>query len=918
VFARSIAILTSYFRRRTLDRAIDDEFALHLELRADDLVRSGMSRDGATRRARMEFGSVTAAKERAREAWRWTWLEQFGQDLRYALRGLRKNPVFATVAVLSLALGIGANTAMFSINDALIFRALPVRKPDQLVRVTRADNLRQGLDQFSYAQFQDLRSSHAFAGVTAIAHLDRSNVTASGRGGGLDPSAVHVELVSGEYFQTLGVGSVRGRTLGPDDDRVRDGEPVVVISYAYWQRRFALASDVVGRTLSLSGTTYTIIGVTPSGFFGEWVGRPTDMWLPLAMQSEAMPDRPGLLDRLASRGWLEVMIGRLKPGESRRQAEATADASFNGGRRARGEDAAANRSAEGPPRIMLLSGARGFSSQRAYFGASLTILAALAGTVLIIACANLASLLLARSASRQREVALRLAIGASRGRIARQLLTEHALLAIAGGVLGVLFATWGSSALSASLASGPPRMASIMSVRVASLNAHLDMRGLSFTVATCVLATIGFGLLPAMRGSRVAVAPALIGRGAVGAVSGGRFRLGKIVVIGQVALALLLLAGAGLFTRSLWHLRSQDLGLDERHTLLVWTSPEQSGKVRAALVPLFQTVQRRLSSLPGVIAVAPATQGLLDGGVDGGMSERMRIEGREAPAGLKTRHTVISPDYFKVVGIPVLRGREFTDQDTEGSRPVVIITDNLARLYFGDDEPIGKQLKLSPDTSLKWTEIVGVVKAGAYWSPFNPQLGIVFVPYRQAVSQREPMLSMIVLVRSAGDPMALATRIRAELRAIDANLPVVRIDSVKQQLDDLLINERLLANLAATFGALSALLACLGLYGVVAYTTARRTSEIGIRMALGATRGRVLTMVLREGLVLVLVGIAIGVPAAFGGARLVTHRLFGVGAGDPLTFVAAATLMVCIAAIASLIPARRAASVDAMVALRIE
>jgi predicted permease len=612
---------------------------------------------------------------------------------------------------------------------------------------------------------------------------------------------------------------------------------------------------------------------------------------------------------------MELMIARLRPGVSRQQAQAVADAAFSHGVHARGEDAPI-RPGEPAPHLLLRSAARGFSTQRTYFGESLTILSGLAGMVLLIACANLASLLLARAANRKREVALRLAIGASRGRIVRQLLTESALLAVSGGALGLLFAAWASRALSLSLASGPPRMASMMSVRLATLHVKLGGNGLAFSVLVCVLAIMLFGLTPAVRGSHVALAPALVGRGTSGA--GVRFRLGKVLVVGQVAFSVLLLAGAGLFTRSLLHLRSQNLGMDDRHTLLVWTSPEQVGKVRRALAPLFQEVKQRLSTLPGVIAVAPATQGLLDGGVEGGSSDRVTVEGREAPAGLTTRRTVISPDYFRVVGVPVVQGREFDDQDTDASRPVVIITDNLARLYFGNDDAVGRRLKFSRDTAAQWTEVVGVVKAGAYWSPFNPRLAIIFFPYRQALAQREPMLSMVVLVRAAGDPMSLAASIRAELRAIDPDLPVVRIDTVKQQLDDLLVNERLLATLAACGGVLSALLACLGLYGLVAYTTARRTSEIGIRMALGATRSHIVGMVLRESLLLVLLGITIGVPIALACARFAASRLFGVGPADPLTFLGATVLMVGVAAVASGVPSRRAARVDPMLSLRHE
>ncbi|HEV2688393.1 MAG TPA: ABC transporter permease, partial [Bryobacteraceae bacterium] len=735
-----------------------------------------------------------------------------------------------------------------------------------------------------------------FSDISAISVTDRSNATINGPGGGLDPALVRVALVSGNYFSMLGVPAAIGRTFTADEDRVPGAHPVVVISDRYWQRKFARSNEVLGRTLTMNGTTFTILGVTPRNFLGDWVGRPTDLWIPIAMQSQVMVEMPGFLAK--GNGWIRI-VARLQPGISRQQAQAAADVVDQQYQR---EQAGPNATPVDLRRIAnwhleLVSAGGGFSPLRFTFGQSLTILGVVVGLALLIACANVANLLLARSSARQREMAVRLAIGAGHARIIRQLLTESVLLSSMGGGLGLLFSVWGVSALS-TFSLGPTQMDSRSPSTWISLDLHPDVRVFAFAAALCLLTGILFGLAPAFRGSRISLTPSLTGRGADSGGTSARFGLGKLLVIVQVALSILLMIGAGLFTRTLRNLKGLDLGFDREHVLLVWTSLGQTGRRGATVLDFWHNVQQRVSSLPGVEAAGITNQGLLNGWDGGTSDEPMKVRGRTIQGnGLPGWRTFVTPGFFQAAGIPLLAGRDFTERDTEKSPRVVIINEAMARYYFGHDDPIGQYLgATNPD---EWAQIIGVAKDFTNGTPRIRDLELPYYSYRQ---YGRAMGRMCLTVRAAGNPAGMAARVRQELRAIDPALPVLKIDTVEEQLDDVLVQERLIAALSSFLGVLAVLLACLGLYGVMSYTAARRTNEIGIRLALGAMPANVLRMVIQESLILVLAGIAIGVPAALAATRLISAKLFGVSATDPLTIASAGLLILAVAALAGFIP----------------
>jgi macrolide transport system ATP-binding/permease protein len=846
-------------------------------------------------------------------AWTWVWLEQLWQDLRYALRMLRRSPGFTAAAVLSLALGIGANTAIFSAIDGLLLKTLPVKEPGRLVFMVESDVV-QGSSNYllNYPLFEKLRDlDQVFEDVSVVSLNDRSNISVDGPGGGLDAGQARVALVSGNYFSMMGINAAAGRTFTPDDDRVPGGHPVAVISYGYWERKFGLAPDAVGRTLSLNSTTYDIIGVAPRDFSGDWVGRPADLWIPAMMQAQVMLEMPNLLK--AGNGWVRI-IARLKPGVSMQQAQAVAAAVYQQYRRDRvGPNLTPEQLQQiERDRLELRSGANGYSPQRDSFAQPLAILMIVAGVVLLIACANVANLLLSRSSVRQREMAVRLAIGAGRGRIVRQLLTESLLLAVLGGALGLLCSVWLTSTLATMVGTGPTQMDSRAPSPWVSLDLHIDATMLAFTAGLCLLTGIIFGMAPAFRGSKASLSSTLMDRGADAGGSMKRFGLGKLLVVAQVALSLVLLIGAGLFVRTLQNLKQQGMGVDRDHLLLVWTSPGQTGRQGPALAALWHSTLERISALPGVVSASAANHGLLEGNDNGGSSEMMTVEGQEHKPGLQLTRIGIAPGYFQTAGIQMLQGHDVTERDTETTPKVAIINETMARFFFDDQNPIGKHF--GPGGPNEMIEIIGVVSDTKHGTPRDKR-GFWYVPYQQPPSL---MRTMCIEVRTANDPLSLAGRVRQELLDLDPKLPVLKIDTIEDQFNDVLAQERLVATLSSFFSALAVLLACIGLYGVMSYATARRTNEIGIRMALGATPARVLAMVLKESLWLMLAGLAIGLPAAVAVTRLISARLFGIGAADPLTMAGATLLIVAVAVVAAFLPARKASKVDPMRALKYE
>jgi len=827
------------------------------------------------------------------------------QDLRFGLRMLLKHKGFTAITALTLALGIGANTAIFSVVDALLLKNLPVRDPEQLVMFSYPGGEVKGFS-FPYSMFEQFRDqAQAFSGMFAITECERSNIRVAN--GDPDPGSARIQLVSGSYFSVLGVGAALGRTLTPEDDRAPGGHPVIVISSGYWRRRFANSPDVVGQTLTINRTAYTIIGVASPGFSGEKTGHPADLWIPIAMQSQVMAERPGLLNGRPIAGGVRV-IARLKPGVSAQQALPQTEALF---RQIRLAQVGPN-----PPpdvlediaktRLELQPEKRGYALERAYFSKPLLILTIIVGLVLLIACANVATLLLARASARQKEIATRMALGAGRARVFRQLLTESMMLALLGAALGLVLAYWVTAGLLKAVASG---------VTPLYLEAPPDMRIFGFTALVCLTSGILSGLAPALRATRVPLVASLkdgLSSNASSRASSRRIGLSGALVVLQVALSLLLLVGAGLFVSSLRNLKAIDLGYDRESVLLVRTAPGQSGRTGATLSNLYDTVEQRLSRLPGVLSVSVSTRGLLSNNDDG---SPIIVEG------YTPRHNdeyfiawnLVGPKFFSTVGMRLLAGREFEPQDNETSSRVAIINESFASHYFGRQNPIGKRV----DTRGRGAaEIIGVVRDAKYNNLRERDVKMIYRPWRQDPAHL--MEESYIVARTLADPTAVAASLRQALREIDPTLPIISIDSVEQQLERTLTQERLIALLSSLFGLLALLLTATGLYGILAYSVARREKEIGIRLALGAAPANVLGMVLRENLRLALIGVAIGIPLTLGATRLVAGLLFGVRTTDPMTLAMAVLGLLTITLIASYFPARRAAKVDPMEALRHE
>ncbi len=905
----------------TREAEIVEELAEHLEDRYSELLASGATEEAAWRTSRAELSEsellAQALKHVEHEvksepvvlgARRMNMIADVWQDLRYGLRLLRRSPGFTAVTVLTLALGIGANTAIFSVIDALILRPLPVRQPERLVAFSELDDKQWG--EWSYSLFEKFRELRpVFETMTLTSQIERFNLTVNGSGdgsgGGIDPGAVTVGLVSGNYFSTLGVSARMGRTLTEDDDRVPGGHPVAVISHNYWERRFARSSDVVGRTFTLEGTTYTIVGVTAAGFAGDLVEQPTDLWIPVMMQAQVMPEQPQSLAQHSGR-----IVARLKPGVSVTQAQAAAQVIYD---QSVSEQPPFNRQRfdqSARQRIRLMPAAQGDrdGKQRESLAQPLAILSGLVGLVLLIACANVASLLLARSAARQKEIATRLALGAGRLRIIRQLLTESVLLASLGGMLGLLFAFWGTQALLKLVASG---------LEPLYLDITLNARALGVTAAVALAAGILFGLAPAIKLTRASLSPALKATSTTLKAGPHRFGLGPILVVCQVALSLLLVIGAGLFVRTLRNLKAQDLGFAREHVLLVWTSYQLSFRYDgAAKARLYEAAKARIGALPGVRQVSLARRGLLHGFEASHFG--LEIEGytpsrkEDATAVCET----VAPNFVETVGMQLVLGRDLGPQDTESSPRVAIVNESFARHFFGHQNPIGRRFLGHIKNGEPTFEIIGVVRDAMYGTLREPNLRMVYLPLGQNLNTLDSGICLIV--RTATAPGAVAASIRQELRRIDPNLPVTSIDSIEEQVDRLLVQDRLIATLAGFFGLLALLLAAIGLYGTLSYAVARRTNEIGIRLALGATPANVRRMILRESLLLVSVGIALGLPASLVATRLITSLLFGVKATDPVTMLSAMLVLLAMTFVAAYVPARRATKVDPMVALREE
>jgi predicted permease len=819
--------------------------------------------------------------------------DEMFQDLRFGMRLLLKNPGFTAVAMLSLALGIGANTAIFSLVDAVLLKLLPVRNPEQLVALDSFSQ-RGERHNFSHPLFEQLRArtsvfSGLFAAVDGTSRMEMTVPVSSGQ-----TEQAEVQLVSGEYFQALGVDAVAGRTLTAADDQTPGAHPVAVLSYGFWQRRFAGDVAVIGRSITLKGQPFTVIGVTPPAFFGEAVGRAPDIWAPLMMEPPL--GRGVTYLKNANVGWLRLMA-RLKPGVSEQQAQAALTLSLE---QLKAEQSDVGQSARHISRLEVLPGRQGLAEFRNQFAKPLRILMAVVGLVLLIACANVANLLLARATRRQKEVAVRLAIGAGRFRLIRQFLTESLLLAAAGGALGLLFAWWGSRVLLILASSGSAPL---------PIDVEPNVRILGFTLAVSLLTALLFGLAPALIVTRQEVNSALKAT----AQARPRLSLSRPLVVAQVALSLLLLTGAGLFVQTLRNLRTLDLGFAAEQIVQARVRPQASGYKPEQLPELYRRLLERLNSAPGVRSAS-----LADSGFRTGSSRTccIAVEGYTHRPDEDREIQILSatPRYFQTMGLPLLAGRDFSASEANNSKPgefpkVAVINETMARRYFGQANPLGRRFGWG-DKEVKYdTEIVGVVKDANYGNLRAKTRSLIYFPDQS---------SSLIVVRAAADSTALIPTIRQEIQAVDKSLEISSIRTIPQLLDQALVQERLLAKLASFFSLLATLLACIGLYGVMSYDVARRTREIGIRMALGARGANVLRMVLRETLWLVGAGLAVGLVAAVTTLKLITSLLFGLTATDPLTLTLATLLLLAVAALAGWLPARRAARIDPMVALRHE
>jgi predicted permease len=837
-------------------------------------------------------------------------MENLLTDIRYGLRGLLKRKGFAAIAVLTLSLGIGANTAIFTLVNAVMLKSLPVDKPEELVLFSDATGEGTSIEDtpqtgewnlFSYASYEYFREhNQSFQDISALrSGVDRLSVRrpdseAAARASG--------QLVSGNYFSVLGVRAMRGRVLTPDDDKPA-AQPAAVISHRYWEKELNSDPNTVGKNFIINGTNFTVVGITPPEFFGERVRRSPDFWLPLSFQPQ-IELRDSYLTN--NQVYFLMVMGRLKPGVSMDQAQATTNLAL---RQFLTEQAGSKLTEDRQKGIQntyatLVEGHGGISRLRIVYSKPLQMLMAIVGMVLLIACANVGSLLLSRAASRKAEISLRMALGATRWRIMRQLLTESMLLAGLGGLCGVLLAQWGVIVLVGLVARETP------------LNTRPDLGVLAFTVGVSILAGLMFGLIPAIQASRTNLSSAMKEKTKI-RTGFMRFSLSSLMVVMQVGLSMVLLTGAGLFASSLVKLQREDIGFDRNNLLLLGIDPRLAGYKTTELATLYQQLLERLGTLPQVKSVSVATYAPMSGTR---RSSSIKVPGYTPEPGedRDVQDILAGPRYAETLGMPVLRGRDIEIRDTPSAPQVAVVNSTFAERYFKGVNPIGRSFAFDDDSDDGGPplEIVGVVGDIKSDDAREKPEATVYRPILQV--QDGSAYTATIHIRTLGDPAPLTSQARQMINQTNDKLPVFGVTTMNEQLRDNLTQERLIAQLVSFFGALALILACIGLYGVMAHAVARRTNEIGIRMALGARGGSIAWMVLRETLYLALAGLLIGVPAALLGARLISSQLFGVSPTEPVTLIGAALVLTLVALLAGYVPARRASRVNPLNALRYE
>ena len=894
--------LRALFRRETVESEADAELRFHFERQVEKNIKSGLTREEAIRRTRIEFGGHEQIKEEIRDARGVNLLETLFQDIRYGLRILGRTPVISCIAILSLALGIGANTAIFSLIDTVMLRMLPVQKPEELSQLLIQDPKSgngEADSTFSNPLWEELRNRQdVFSGMFAWSTTQFDLA----QGGAVHD--VNGLFASGDFFGTLGVRPAVGRLIAAADD-TRGCPGVAVLSYAFWHEHFGGAHSAVGSTLSLDNHLFEVIGVSAPGFFGVAVGSKFDVAIPIC--TAAIFDGPRTrLDR-RSWWWLSV-IGRRKPGLAPDQLKArlaVLSPQIFAATMPQNYDPKEQQS-YARQRFETTPAATGTSYLRKQFDEPLNILMGVVGLVLLIACANIASLMLARAAARHKEIAVRKALGASRARLIRQLLTESVMLSTGGALLGVLFARWGTSLLVRFISTGENKV---------YLDLSFDWRILGFTAAAAVFTGLLFGALPAFRSTGVSLTSAMKGSQAVEAESRGKFRPGKWIVASQVALSLVLLVASGLFLRSLGKLVTMDIGFDRNNVLLVHANLHNAKVAPEQQPAMFEEMEQRLRAIPGVVS---ASRSVMTPVSDYVWNNDLIVDSPDAPKGdaALAYFNFISPEYLKTMRTPLLAGRNFNEGDSKTSAPVAIVNETLARKFFPRGDAPGRYFRVQPEpgTTAPMIQIVGLAKDAKYASLREETLPTAYFPIAQIT---EPAEEQVFELRTATRPSALISAAQEAVARVSKTIPL-DFGTLAQQVDDSLVQERLLATLSTFFGGLALLLAMIGLYGALSYLVTQRQPEFGIRMALGAPRGAILRLVLRDVGIVLAGGLMAGACLALATVGLLQKMLFGLAPRDTFTFLVSICVLSSVAIVAGYIPARRAMRADPMVALRYE
>ncbi len=878
-------------------RELRDEHHLHLRLLEEEYAAKGLSPDEARQRARREFGNAAAYQEASHDLLSFRVVEDFIQDLRYATREMRRSPGFTCVAVTSLAVGIGSLTTTFSIIDAFMLRGLPVHDPRRLVAVSTVES--PTWENWSYVAFTRWRESpdrlFDAAAVSDVTAYDVSPPESDRR------RDVQVGLVSSNYFEVIGADVALGRALTEADDSSRGAEPVAVISHAFWERWFGGTPDILNKSINLRGRRYAIVGVAGKRFTGHAVGQPTDIWIPLVRQPELIAGSPNLLEGRAAlqARWLRV-IGRLRADIAVEEANLSANLIYQ-----RFVAERAIEFGENSPEVLrerkrvvsLLSAATGFAPERARYARPMMFLSAITALVFLVACANFTNLMIARTERRRREFSIRLALGGGRRRLIRQSLAECALLAIVAGTLGVLLAEWATAAALKQFA------AMIIPIE---LSLTLDVRVLGF-VAASVTAAAAFGLLPSILQMRSTAASAVYQNMYLHGSTRTRAIGGRTILIAQMTLCAILLVGAGLLLRTVMNLRSQELGFD-RNVLLVSISPRQAGYADEAAAMLVTRIRERLAAVPGIQAVGVSGSALLDFTnywIDD--SQQLSTDlGRVLPGSRWTLASV-GPEFFNAVGISVLQGRGFIDRDAQPPHNAVIINRSLAAVLYGNENPVGGRFRISPRSPI-WT-VVGIVSDAKQTSPRDRAMGVIYQPVRDHGR-------VVLAVRTAGSPTAIAPVVAHQIASIASDLPIDKVRTIAEVLDAAIAQERLMSGIALVLAALVIATGCVGLYALMSYDVAQRTHEFGIRLTLGATSGSVASLILMDGVKLVVPSLMIGMPLGVIVSRPLSSQLYGVQITDPWTLTSVALLLTAFALLATVRPALTASRIDPIALLR--